>query len=67
MSTTIPDPPQAGGVKAVPEAGKTNPLRNACIVAKRAIGKASGGRHASIETNPDPAKSVGKTAKARTM
>ena len=36
MSTTVPDPPRVGGVKAMPETGKESPRRNAGIVSKGA-------------------------------
>ena len=49
-----PDPPQVGGVKAVPETAKQRPKRNVGIVARRAIERASAGRSASIQTNPGP-------------
>ena len=52
--TTVRDPPQAGGVKAVPEIGKQRPTRNAGIVARRATRRASGGRSAPIRIKPDP-------------
>ena len=67
MPTAIPDPPGVGGVNAVPETGKTNPLRNAGTVAKRATEKASAGESASIWTNPDPARPVRMAVKAHTM
>ena len=66
MPTAVPDPPGAGGVNAVPETGKTNPLRNAGTVAKRATGKASAGESVPIRTNPDPARPVRMAGKART-
>ena len=66
VPTAVPGLPQAGGVKAVPEAGKTNPLRNAGTVAKKATGKASAGESVPIRTNPDPARPVRKAGKART-
>ena len=56
--TAVPGLPQAGGVKAVPEAGKTNPLRNVGTVAKRATWKASVGESVPIRTNPDPSRPV---------
>ena len=67
MPTTTPDPPQAGGAKAVPEADMQNPTRNAGIVAKRATEKASAGRSALIRINPDRARPVGRTGKAHSM
>ena len=59
--------PQAGGLKAVPEAGKTNPLQNVGTVARRATEKASAGGSVPIRTNPDPARPVRMASKARTM
>ena len=37
----VPDPPQAGGVKASPKTGKQRPTRNASTVARRATRRAS--------------------------
>mgnify|MGYP006982079643 CR=1 FL=1 len=44
VPTTVPDPPQAGGVTTEPEIGKQRPKRNAGIVARRATRRASVGR-----------------------
>ena len=66
VPTAVPGIPQAGGVKAVPEAGKTNPHRNTGTVAKRATKKASAGESAPIRTNPDPARPVRMAGKACT-
>ena len=41
MPTTIPDPPQVGGVKVAPETGKGRLKRNVGIMVGRATGKAS--------------------------
>ena len=66
VPTAIPEPPQAGGVKAVPEAGKIKPLRNAGTVARKATRKASVGESVPIRTDPDPAKPAREAGKART-
>ena len=57
----IPDPPQAGGVKAAPEAGKQRLTRNSSIVVKRATEKVSAGRSVPIRTDPDPARPTERT------
>ena len=64
-----PDPPQVGGVKAVPETAKQRPKRNVGIVARRSTQRASIGRSAPIPTNPDPdpVKPNMEIGSARTM
>ena len=54
MPTTIPDPPETGGLEAM-RTGKGNPLRNAGIVARKATGRASVGKSTLIrrESVPD--------------
>ena len=47
MPTTIPDPLETRGVEAM-RTGKGNPSWNAGIVARKATGRASAGRRASI-------------------
>ena len=66
VPTTILGLPQVGGIKAVPEAGKTEPLRNAGTMTKRATWKASARESVPIRTNPDPARPVRMAGKART-
>ena len=66
VPTTVPDPPQVGGVKAVPETGKGRPTQNVGIVARKATGRASVGRSAPIRINPDLARPDKETGKART-
>ena len=57
MPTTIPDPPEIGGVEAM-RTGKGNLLRNAGTVARKATGRASAGRSAPIQREPFPDKST---------
>ena len=52
VSTKVPNPPQVGGVKAVPGAVKRR-LRTIGIVAKRATKRVSVGRRALIPKEPD--------------
>ena len=62
MPTTIPDPPEAGGVEAAPRTGKGNPLQKIGIVARKATRRESVGRSAPILRNPDvdePNKEIG--------
>ena len=66
VPTAVPEPQQAGGVKAAPKAGKQRPTRNVGTVAKMATEKVSAGRSGLIWTNPDPARQVGRTGNART-
>ena len=40
MPTVVSDPPEAGGVKAVPETGKESPQRNVGTVARKATRRA---------------------------
>ena len=54
MPTTVSDPPEEGGVKAVPTTGKGNPSRNAGIVVRKATKRVSVGRSALIRRNPHP-------------
>ena len=54
MPTTILNPLEAGGVEAAPRTCKTNPSRNAGIVARKATRRASAGRSASVWRKPDP-------------
>ena len=54
--TTILDPLEVGGVKAVPETGKKRQKWNVGTMAGRATHRASAGRSALIQTNPDWAK-----------
>ena len=63
--TAIPDPPQVGGVKAAPEAGKQRPTRNVCTMIKRATEKESAGRSMLIRTDPDPARLAKRTGNTR--
>ena len=63
MTTTIPDPPETGGVE-VTKTDKGNPPRNAGSVARNATRRASVGRSAPIRRNPDadpnePNKEIG--------
>ena len=53
VSTTVPDPPEARGVKGAPETSKESPRRNAGIVARKTTGRASAGRRRLIQINPD--------------
>ena len=64
MSTTIPDPLEAGGVEAASR--KIYPPRNAGIVARKATKRASAGRSASIRRKPEldpggPNKEIGSS------
>ena len=54
IPTTIPDPPEVGGVEATPRTGKRNPPQNADIVARKATRRASAGRSAPFWSKPDP-------------
>ena len=65
MPTSIPDPPETRGVKAM-KTGKGNPSRNAGTVARKATDRASAGKSAPIprERVPDlvpemPTKEIG--------
>ena len=51
MPTTIPDPPEIGGVEAM-RTGKGNPPRSAGTMARKATGRASAGRSAPIRIKP---------------
>ena len=53
MLTTIPDPPETGGVELT-RTNKGNPPRNTGIVARKATRGASAGRSAPIRRKPDP-------------
>ena len=53
MPTATPDPPETGGVEAM-RTGKVKPSRSAGIVARKATGRASAGKNASIRRKPDP-------------
>ena len=53
MPTAIPDPPDTGGVEATRN-NKGNPSRNAGTVARKATRRASAGRSAPIQREPDP-------------
>ena len=53
MPTTIPDPPETGGVEAT-RTGKGNPPRNAGTLVRKATRRASVGRSASIRRKSDP-------------
>ena len=54
VSTTVLEPSEARGVKVVSETGKESlPQQNAGIVARKDTKKASVGRSAPIQTNPD--------------
>ena len=66
MPTTIPDPPQVAGVKAVLETSNLRSIRNAGIVARKATEEASVGRTAPIQINLDSARLDRETDKART-
>ena len=66
VPTAVPDPPGGGGVKVELETGTKRPTQNDGIVASEATEKASAGRSVPIQTNPDPARPVGRTGKART-
>ena len=48
VATTIPDPPQVGGVKAVPRAGEREPQQTVGNVAGRATQRVSARRSAPI-------------------
>ena len=52
MPTTIPDPPETGGVKAM-RTGK-GPPRNVGTVARKATGRASAGRSEPIRRESGP-------------
>ena len=54
MPTTVPNPPQAGGVTTEPEIGKQRPKRNAGTVVRRATRRASVRRSAPTQRKPDP-------------
>ena len=51
MLTTIPDPPETGGVEAM-RTGKGKLPRNAGTVARKATGRASAGKSALIRREP---------------
>ena len=53
MSTVVPDPPQARGVKAAPETGKGRLRLNVGIVVEKAIEKMSAAKRRPIRTNLD--------------
>ena len=42
VPTAVPNPPQAGGVKIMPEIGKERPTRNVGIVARKATRRTCG-------------------------
>ena len=50
LSTVVPDPPRARGVKAAPEISKPRPTRNLGIMAGMVTGRASVGRRRKIHT-----------------
>ena len=54
MPTTILDPPEAGGVEAVPRTGQGNPLQNVGIVARKATRIAGARRSVPIRRKSDP-------------
>ena len=54
LPTTVPDPPQVGGITTEPEIGKQWPKRNGGIVARRATRRASSRRSAPNRRKPDP-------------
>ena len=56
LSTAVPDPPQAGGVKATPETGNQRPTWNVDIVAKKPTAKVSVQRSTPRQINPDPTR-----------
>ena len=59
MLTTVPDPPQAGAVKAVTEAGKRRPQENVGTVARRGTKRANAGKSVPIRTK------LGRTGRIR--
>ena len=54
--TTIPNPLEAGRVKAAPEIGKESPQRNVGIVARKHTMRESAGGRRMIPISPDRAK-----------
>ena len=54
MPSTVPDPPEVGGVKVEPKPCKGNQPRNVGIVATKATEKASGGKSGPIHREPGP-------------
>ena len=53
MSTTIPDPPKTGRVKAM-RTGKVNPPRHVGTIARKATRRANDGKSAPIRREPVP-------------
>ena len=51
--TTVPDPPEVGGVNTGPKTGRESPPQNASIVARKAIGRVSARRSTLIWIDPD--------------
>ena len=66
-STAVSDPPKARGVKVAPETVKQRPKWNVGTMAGRAIERASAGRSAPIQTNPDRVIVMQASVKDRTM
>ena len=56
MPIVVLDRPQVGRVKVASETGKEGPKWNASIVAGRVTGRASTGKSAPIQKNPDLAR-----------
>ena len=56
VSTIVLDPPDVGGVKLGLETGIRKPTRNAGIVVRKAIERATAGRNTPIRINLDPAR-----------
>ena len=52
MPIVVPDPPEIGGVEAVPRTGKGNPPRKVGTAARKDT--RSGGRSVPIQRNPHP-------------
>ena len=67
MPTTIPSPPEIGGVEAT-RTGKGNPSRNVGIVATKATRRVSAGRGAPTRRKPDldPEKLKNEISSGRT-
>ena len=53
MLIAVPDPPRAGGVKAMPKTGKGRLQQTGGIAAEKATKKASVRRRRLIQKNPD--------------
>ena len=65
--TTVPNPPQARGLKSAPKTRKGRLTQNVGIVARKAIGRVSVGRNKPIPTKLYRAKERQRGVKGCTM